>query len=75
MILLFKNGEILMIELWDMLYFEAKDAITTSDVKIYGFDISGQTVRIAKNNMSSFRELRKNITFNQADFFSLEKPC
>ena len=34
-----------------------------------------QTVRIAKNNMSSFRELRKNITFNQADFFSLEKPA
>jgi putative N6-adenine-specific DNA methylase len=63
------------VELWDMLYFEAKDAITTSDVKIYGYDISEQTVRIAKNNMSSFRELRKNITFDQADFFSLEKPA
>ena len=62
------------VELWDMLYFEAKDAIKTSDVKIYGYDISEQTVRIAKNNMSSFRELRKNITFDQADFFSLEKP-
>ena len=56
------------LELWDMLYFEAKGAITTSDVKIYGYDISEQTVRIAKNNMSSFRELRKNITFDQADF-------
>ena len=63
------------VELWDMLYFEAKDAIKTSDVKIYGYDISEQTVRIAKNNMSSFRELRKNITFDQADFFSLEKPA
>lgn len=62
------------VELWDMLYFEAKEAIKPSDVKIFGYDIASQTVRIAKNNMSSFRELRKSIKFEQADFFNLEKP-
>lgn len=61
-------------DLWDMLYFEAKDSVKESNVKIYGYDIASQTVRIAKNNMASFRELRKNIKIEQADFFNLEKP-
>ncbi len=61
-------------ELWERIFFEAKSKIEKKRVKIKGFDTSNQMVRIAKNNLASFRELRNLIKIEQADFFTLNKP-
>lgn len=61
-------------DLWDEIYFGAKNAIVERDVTIRGYDISSEMVSCSKKNMADLRELRKVVKFEKADFFTLEKP-
>jgi len=61
-------------ELFEEVKNEAKSKEKTDvELNIKGFDKSMEMVRSARNNLSSFEALKGKITFEQADFFELNR--
>lgn len=61
-------------DIWEGLKYEAKFEIKETKTKIFAYDKSRQTIRMAEMNADSIEELKEAITFEMKDFFKNEKP-